>query len=126
MVDFSMIKLNGKEPVYIQLVNFVKRCILRGDAADGDALPSRREVAAVLGINPNTVQKAFKQMEDERFVETPRNAISLLRVTPEVLKSIETELTQVFVREFVAQARESRLSCERVVELIRQYWEDEE
>lgn len=125
MVEFSDLKLNGKEPVYIQLAAYVKRCILRGDAQDGDALPSRREIAATLGINPNTVQKAFKLMEDEGFVETPRNAISVMRVTPGIRQDIEAALTHGFVRDFVAQARESRLSLEQVVELIKKHWGDD-
>ena len=125
MLDFSKLKLNNREPVYLQLVSFVKRGVLRGDARDSDMLPSRRELAAQLGINPNTVQKAYKLMEDEGFVVTPRNAASALSVTPELLERFGEELGQLFVREFVGQARSNGLSYKRVIELISQYWEED-
>lgn len=124
MLDFTKIELNNREPVYIQLAAYVKRSILSGEAKDGDALPSRREVAALVGVNPNTVQKAFKRMEDEGFVVTPRNAASALRITPEVVLRIEKELTHAFVHEFAVKARKNGLSYKRVIELISQYWEE--
>jgi GntR family transcriptional regulator len=124
LLYFSSLKLNNGGPVYLQLVLFVKRGIYCGALKDGEALPSRRELAALLGINPNTVQKAYKLMEDEGFVVTPRNAASVLRVTPALLKRIGDELGREFVREFVEQARKNGLGYKRVIELISQYWED--
>lgn len=124
LIDFSMLKLHNREPVYLQIVSHVKRCILTREARNGDALPSRREIAALIGINPNTVQKAFKIMEDEGFVVTPRNAASVLHITPELLSRIEMELSHAFVRNFTKRARENGLSYKRVIELISQYWEE--
>ncbi len=125
MLDFSALTLDNHEPVYMQLVSFVKRSVLRSAVRDGDALPSRRELAAQLGINPNTVQKAYRAMEDEGFVVTPRNAASALRITPALLERFGEELGQEFVREFVAQARGNGLSYKRVIELISRYWEED-
>ena len=125
MLNFSELTLNNREPVYMQLVSFVKRGLLCGAAKHGEALPSRRELAAQLGINPNTVQKAYKIMEDEGFVLTPRNAASMLCVTPSLLERFGEELGQEFVREFVAQARQNGLGYKLVIELISQYWEED-
>lgn len=60
MLDFRKLELNTTEPVYVQIVSFVKRQIFTGAAEKGESLPSRRELAAILKINPNTVQKAFR------------------------------------------------------------------
>jgi GntR family transcriptional regulator len=125
LLDFSKLKLNNHEPVYLQLVLFVKRGVYCGAVKDGEALPSRRELAALLGINPNTVQKAYKLMEDEGFVVTPRNAASMLHITPLLMERFGEELGQEFVREFVGQARRNGLGYKRVIELISQYWEDD-
>lgn len=124
MINFAAIKLDNRQPVYLQIVLYVKRCILSREVKDGDTLPSRREIAALIGINPNTVQKAFRIMEDEGFVVTPRNAASVLHITPELLAKIEMELSHAFVREFTKRARENGLSYKRVIELISQYWEE--
>jgi len=57
-------------PVYAQIVDQVKRAITTGSLKEGDALPSLRETALKLRINPLTVGKAYKQLEQEGFVET--------------------------------------------------------
>jgi DNA-binding transcriptional regulator YhcF (GntR family) len=125
VLDFSGLKLDNQKPVYLQLVSFVKRSILRGATGNGEALPSRRELAALLGINPNTVQKAYKVMEDEGLVVTPRNAASVLRVTPALLERFNEELGRDFVQKFVDEARRNGLGYKRVIELISRYWEED-
>ena len=123
MLNFYELKLNNKDPVYLQAALFVKRQILLRKAVSGDKLPSRREVAAQLSINPNTVQKAFKLMEDEGFVRTSSTLGSVVYVDDAVFRRIEEELTRELVREFVESAKEIHLSFKTVVELISEQWE---
>ncbi|MFB9275415.1 GntR family transcriptional regulator [Cohnella cellulosilytica] len=123
MLNFYELKLNNKDPVYLQAALFVKRQILLRKAVSGDKLPSRREVAAQLSINPNTVQKAFKLMEDEGFVRTSSTLGSVVYVDDAVFRRIEEELTRELVREFVESAKEIHLPFKMVVELISEQWE---
>jgi GntR family transcriptional regulator len=57
-------------PVYEQIVEQVKRAVATGAIKPGDALPSLRETARTLRINPLTVIKAYKLLEQERIIET--------------------------------------------------------
>jgi GntR family transcriptional regulator len=57
-------------PIYRQIVEQIKRAIAAGALAAGDALPSLRETAIRLRINPLTVDKAYKQLEREGLIET--------------------------------------------------------
>jgi len=123
VLNFHELKLNHKDPVYLQAVLYVKRQILLGKAVSGDKLPSRREVAAQLSINPNTVQKAFKLMEDEGFVRTSSTLGSVIYVDDDVFARIEEELTRELVQSFVESAKEIHLSFKKVVELISENWE---
>lgn len=123
MLNFHDLKLNHKDPVYIQAAMFVKRQILLGRAVSGDKLPSRREVAAQLGINPNTVQKAFKRMEEEGYVRTSSTLGSVIYVDESIKQRIEEELTEELVSEFVASAKEIHLSFKSVIELISKHWD---
>ncbi len=123
VLNFYELKLNNKDPVYLQAALFVKRQILLRKAVSGDKLPSRREVAAQLSINPNTVQKAFKLMEDEGFVRTSSTLGSVIYVDDAVFRRIEEELTRELVRSFVESAKEIHLSFKTVVELISEHWE---
>ncbi|MDF2986939.1 MAG: transcriptional regulator, GntR family [Eubacterium sp.] len=124
MLDFSTLILNNKDPVYIQISNFVKKKILLRHAETGTGLPSRREVAAILNINPNTAQKAFKLMEDEGFIVTNTNVGSMIYLNEEIYSRIESELTELLVHDFVQGAKEVNLSYKKVIQLITDMWED--
>jgi GntR family transcriptional regulator len=59
------LELGSGVPVYVQLVRQVRQAVLRGVLRPGDRLPAAREVVAELAINPNTVLKAYTQLENE-------------------------------------------------------------
>ena len=63
---------NDSQPIYRQLRDKVAAMILEGSLADGDALPSVRNVAAEFTLNPLTVLKGYQQLVDERLVEKRR------------------------------------------------------
>ena len=124
MLDFSSLILNNKDPVYIQICHFVKKNILLKHVETGTQLPSRREMAAILNINPNTAQKAFKLMEDEGFIATNTNVGSMIYVNDVLYQKIELELTQALVKDFINSAKAVNLSFKKVIELITDKWED--
>ncbi|MBB6637754.1 GntR family transcriptional regulator [Cohnella thailandensis] len=123
MLNIQELKLNNRDPVYLQVVKYVKRQILLRAVQSGDRMPSRREIASLLNINPNTAQKAFKAMEDEGFVHTSSTSGSVLYVDEAIYRRIEEELTRELVRSFVESAKESRMSLRNVVDLIQEYWD---
>ena len=61
----------SNQPIYTQIIDQVKDRIIRGDYPPGYQLPSRRQLAQEWKVNPNTVQKAFKEMEDLAIIVTP-------------------------------------------------------
>ncbi|RXZ82802.1 GntR family transcriptional regulator [Paenibacillaceae bacterium] len=123
MLNFYELKLNSSDPVYEQVAMHVKRQILLGFAAAGDPLPSRREIAAQLNVNPNTVQKAFRLMEEEGYVRTSGNQGSFITLDVALLARIEAELTHDMVAKFITQAKEVNLSFKKVIELISEQWD---
>lgn len=125
MLQFHSLQLNNKDPVYQQLALYVKQQILLGHAVTGDKLPSRRDIAAQLNINPNTVQKAFKLMEEEGYVTTTSTHGSTIYCDSSIIERIETELTGELVADFVKSAKNVHLSFDKVVTLIREFWDNE-
>ena len=73
---FSDLKLNSKTSVYLQIIQHVMRKILNKSIIAYTPLPSRRELASLLSINPNTVQKSYKLME-EKSLRTISNVKSV-------------------------------------------------
>jgi GntR family transcriptional regulator len=68
MIDFHLDGRSGL-PTYLQLTQQVKRALLLGVLVQGDQLPTAREVVGRLAINPNTVLKAYRELEREGLVE---------------------------------------------------------
>ncbi len=122
-MDFRGLKLGNREPVYQQIAAYVRQQIFTGAAQSGDPLPSRREIAAQLGINPNTVQKAFRLMEDAGYIVTNGNSGSTVFVSDAIREQIETELTRGLILDFVRRARANNLSLSRVIALLGELWD---
>ena len=116
MVNFSGLQFHDGAPVYQ---------ILTGAVQDGEPMPSRRELAAQTGINPNTAQKAYRLMTEEGYVVTDGNSGSYLRLTPALREKIDEELTRGLVEDFVARAKANRLSYKKVIALVSELWDDE-
>ena len=68
------IQPTSSRPVYLQIVDQVKRDIALGLLQEAERLPTVRETAATLAINPNTIAKAYRQMEQEGIIVTRSGA----------------------------------------------------
>lgn len=124
MNPWQDLTLNRREPVCPQLVRQVKRMLLLGRLENGERLPSRRETAAALEVNPNTVQKAYKQLEEEGIILTDGNQGSIVHCSPETYSRMEGELTRGMAAEFVTSAKELHLSFKQTVDLLSGLWEE--
>jgi len=63
MISFDSFIIRDDIPIYLQILRHVKRGIVSGAVKNGDELPSRRVLSALLGVNPNTIQKAFGELD---------------------------------------------------------------
>lgn len=67
-----MSEFNSNIPIYIQVIEHMKMDIISGKLKPGDKIPSVRELALLLSVNPNTIQKALSELEREGFLMTER------------------------------------------------------
>ena len=67
-----MIHLNSRDPrpIYEQIMDNLRRLIISGGIAPGERLPSVRELATQLAINPNTIQRAYRELENQGYLVT--------------------------------------------------------
>ena len=82
IMQFYIDSKNGI-PIYIQLKNQIKQRIASGSLQPGDKLPTVRELAVKLTINPNTVAKVYKQLENEGLIETKRGVGTYIAERPD-------------------------------------------
>ncbi|MGI5894123.1 MAG: GntR family transcriptional regulator [Candidatus Merdivicinus sp.] len=121
---WSHFTLTRKEAVYLQLIRRIKQLLAAGQLADGMALPSRRETAAQLEINPNTVQKAYKMLEEEGILTTEGNTGSMIHCSEETRQKIREEWIREVGADFVRNAKELKLSYKQMMDLLSELWEE--
>ena len=110
-------------PIYLQIILFVKRGIIAGVIADGEELPSRRVLSALLGVNPNTVQKAYRMLEEEGLIQSHSGAKSYVVLNGTVKERIRSELLESDAKSVIHSLRQMGLTKEDAVALIEKYWE---
>ena len=123
MITFESFLMEDGTPIYLQILLFIKRGIIAGTVVNGDALPSRRVLSALLGVNPNTVQKAYRLLEEEGLVSSHTGAKSCVVLTEETVEKIKKELLESDARSTVASLKQMGLTKAEALSLIETYWE---
>ena len=126
MVSFEDFKMTEGSPIYVQILRHIKRGVVAGTIRDGDELPSRRMLSALLGVNPNTVQKAYRMLEEEGLMQSHSGAKSLMRLDGEKTELVRSELTRAIAGELTSALKHMGLTCAEAVSLIEKMWEDDE
>ena len=125
MISFEGFSTEDGTPIYTQIIRHIKRGAAAGTVLDGDELPSRRVLSALLGVNPNTVQKAYRLLEEEGLITSRSGAKSYMVLDAGAVERIRGELTQREIRSLAAALKRAGLSLDRAVELLREIWEEE-
>lgn len=93
-----MIALNYRDskPIYEQIKDGFRRLIITGALQTDEKLPSVRELAVSLSINPNTIQRAYRELEAEGFIYSVAGKGSFAAAVSEASKEREEELLKKF------------------------------
>ena len=124
MVDFSTFVPEDGLPIYLQITRHIKRAIAAGTVQAGDELPSRRVLSAQLGVNPNTVQKAYKLLEDEGIISSRSGAKSEIALSPELVEQIRRQLLEQEAGLLVRALRQAGLEKEAALALLERLWDE--
>jgi len=104
-----VIPIDLSQPIYQQIMDGITKKIVRGELAPGDQIPSQREMALLLKVSPNTVQRAYRDLEALGVVHTLRGQGTFIRAAPELLRSLREEMLRRAVTGFVREMRS--LAC---------------
>lgn len=107
------------KPIYQQLIDRLSSDIIRGVRKPGEKLPSVREYAIEVGVNANTVQRVYKEMEAMELTETRRGQGSFITENEERLSMLQDSKKTDLVKSFIADVEAYGFSKEEIMELIR-------
>ena len=113
-------------PIYTQLVARLQEQIVSGAYPPGSKLPSVRDLAADAGVNPNTVQRAFSELEREGLIYTQRATGKYVTENADEIKSARRALAKTQVAEFLSNMQSLGYSVGDVIVLLQSFNESEE
>jgi GntR family transcriptional regulator len=108
-------------PTYLQIENQVKHYVAAGALAAGDPLPSVRKLAADVRISPNTVARAYQDLERDGVLRTvPGGRTYVADAPPGLLKSEKIRRLRPYARQIAVEGKQLRLDSIDIIDLLRQ------
>src|SRR5688572_32916769 len=112
-------------PVYLQIVERLRSAIAAGVYRPGEALPSLRALATDLKVNPNTVQRAYEELDRQGLVKSQRGVgMFVAQRGPRTARGRAEEAIEAILRQAIAAASAAGLTLEQVRELFETALED--
>lgn len=125
MIDFGGFVQTEGQPIYGQIMRYIKQGLAAGTIADGEELPSRRTLSAYLTVNPNTVQKAYRLLEEEGLVQSHAGAKSCVCASEQQREALRRELTEEGLRTMVLDMKRMGLTAAEAAALVKKLYEEE-
>lgn len=113
------LQIDNRAPVYVQVIQYFKEQIANGNLEKGEEIPSRRELASMLKINPNTVQRAYKEMESAGLIYTDGNMPSKITRDDTVIKEVHNELLTEALHTFASTLHTLQVPLDDIIPLLR-------
>ncbi len=122
------LRFDPTRPIYLQIMEWIKRQAVRGVLRPGDRVPSVRDLARELQVNPNTVARAYRELEREGFLFTLRGQGTFITRDAARLARERQRLLEQAVQHFLEDLRELQPSpeeAERLMEILRRQLHDD-
>lgn len=120
------IELNGaaEQPIYSRIADRLKFAMASGVLRVGELIPSVRELSKQLVVNPNTVARAYRDLQAEGLVEPVRGlGLQVAPGAPERCRTDRAELVRRRLREAIEEARRSNMDPTEIIAILREEWD---
>ncbi|WP_102422647.1 GntR family transcriptional regulator [Bacillus amyloliquefaciens] len=117
-------EFQSSKPIYLQIADRIYYRLIRSELSPGDKLPSVREMAVQMKVNPNTIQRTYSEMERLGIVETRRGQGTFIAERYDLKAELKDRLTKDVFKRFIQEMAELGLSPEEMLDGIKQYAEE--
>jgi DNA-binding transcriptional regulator YhcF (GntR family) len=112
--------LDYSQPLYEQVLEQFRNSIAKGEIALGEKMPSVRELAQALKINPNTVLRAYQELERDALTETRRGQGTFITRDADRVAEIRRKLAEQAVNDFLDKMRSLGLTRDEIMRLLEE------
>ena len=119
-------EFQSDRPIYAQLMEQIKRRIITGIYPPGEKMPSVRELAAEASVNPNTMQRAFAQLEQEGLLYTQRTSGRFVTEDQQRILEMKTEMADELAKRFLEDMEQLGYNCRQAIEVLERFEKESE
>ncbi|KIL75423.1 GntR family transcriptional regulator [Bacillus badius] len=109
------------KPIYRQIADRIIQQFVRGKIAPGEKLPSVREMAIQSGVNPNTIQRTYGELERMDVVETRRGQGTFMTEQIDRKKQLRIEIQREMIETFIQNMRGIGVEDKEITEAVEQF-----
>lgn len=120
-----MLELNSKEPIYLQIIAYMKKKIVSGELKGGERILSVREYASEIKVNPNTIQKVYSELENENLIYTQRGIGKFVTEDENTVNNLRQELFNEAIDKFIEDSRVLGFTKEKIIAIISERYSEE-
>lgn len=110
---------NNSVPIYLQIVNEIKKQIISGKLTPGERIPSVRDLALTYKVNPNTMQKALTELEDEQLIKTERTNGKFVTEDTKIINKIKNEYADTLTQNYLSEMISLGITKQEIKERIK-------
>lgn len=115
-----MIDYERTRPIYLQIMEKIKRKVILGELEPGSKLLSMRDMAIKMNVNPNTMYRVYNELENEGIVETRRGMGTYLVEDKTVVERLKNELIDTRILKSVKSLVDSGFTDEEILEYVKE------
>ncbi|MBM6860850.1 GntR family transcriptional regulator [Clostridium saudiense] len=119
ILNIDGFEFNNKEPIYLQIIDLIKKNIALGVLTPGAKLPSVRELSKELGVNPNTLQRAYGELERLGITYTKRGMGSFISEGDNEVMNLKEDMGRQLVKKFIKEMKAIGIDKEEAIEIIK-------
>ncbi|MGN0140637.1 MAG: GntR family transcriptional regulator [Roseburia sp.] len=112
--------LDSDRPIFLQIVERIQTDIISGKYQPGDKLPSVRDLASEAAVNPNTMQRAFSELERTGLVYSQRTSGRFITEDTTLIEQLKTTLAQEKIQEFLSRMKQLGFRDEDILHLMQE------
>lgn len=118
---------SSNDPIYLQIVNQIKAMILSGELAEGEALPSMRNLAMQMRISVITTKRAYEELERDGFIESYTGKGSFVKgQNAELLRETNLKQIEEHLSDACELAKRSQIPLEELKSILQLFYQGEE
>jgi GntR family transcriptional regulator len=114
-------EFNNNIPIYLQIIDIIKQDIVVGKLKAGQKMPSVRELAGILKVNPNTMQRVYQELERERITFTKRGMGTYVTEEEKTISSFKEEISKKIIFDFVEGMSKLGFSNKEMINTLKKY-----